>query len=116
MDSGGGFNFELVRCDKCGKTKSITFEKLDKLRQKYRQRVLKSLQGPFPIATPEHDEEVRRQALAGAKSGFDSNREINMVAGKCRCGGKFSLDAPPRCPKCHSTRIENNNNSVTLYD
>jgi len=25
---------------------------------------------------------------------------------QCKCGGTFKTDAPPRCPKCRSTKID----------
>ena len=28
VSHGGGFSFHLLRCDKCGKSKSITFDKI----------------------------------------------------------------------------------------
>lgn len=31
---------------------------------------------------------------------------IESVAGRCECGGKFKVDAPPRCPQCRSLNIE----------
>jgi len=30
---------------------------------------------------------------------------VEALAGKCRCGGHYTFDAPPRCPKCLSTHI-----------
>jgi len=64
VNHGGGFFFYLLRCDRCGETKSIELDDLGDL------------------------------------------HGIEAVTGNCRCGGKYTLDAPPRCPKCHSTRIE----------
>ena len=37
------------------------------------------------------------------------------VEGKCGCGGRFTFDAPPRCPKCRSTDYEDLGNHID-YD
>jgi hypothetical protein len=72
MKDGGGFNFCLVRCDRCGRSKSVEFEERPGNAAEYRSAQIKS------------------------------ERE----AGECICGGAFTLDAPPRCPKSRSDQIE----------
>jgi len=99
---GGGFFFHLVRCDKCGKTKTITFEDLGELHIRY----LKGLPGPYCIASAEQDENVRKHALVEPISEDEYHKGIEDFTGKCRCGGQFTLTAPARCPMCRSTQIE----------
>jgi len=111
IDHGGGFSFHLVRCDRCGKTKSIGFDDLGELHLRY----LKGLPGPYCIASAEHDENVRKHASVEPISEEEYHRGIEAIAGKCRCRGKYTLDAPPRCPKCRSTRIEEGEPTV-MYD
>ena len=108
---GGGFFFHLVRCDKCGKTKSIGFDDLGELHLRY----LKGLPGPYSVATAEHDETIRKHASVEPISEEEYHRGVERVAGKCKCRGKYTLDAPPRCPKCRSTRIEEGETTV-MYD
>lgn len=43
------------------------------------------------------------------------NRHIEDVIVKCSCGGKYTVDAPTRCPYCHSTRIEEGD-IILMYD
>lgn len=79
---GGGFVFELLRCDACGKEKSVSLIRLggkqaDRSGERYRQRMEKA-------------------------------------AGRCRCGGQFRLDAPPRCPACRSTDLTSS--GIAEYD
>jgi len=102
VDHGGGFSFHLVRCDKCGRTKSIGFDQLGELHLRY----LKGLKWTYCVATSEHDEHVRKHLPVEPISEDEYHSGIDAMAGKCRCGGKYNLDAPPRCPKCRSTRIE----------
>lgn len=108
---GGGFFFHLVRCDKCGRTKSIGFDDLGELHLRY----LKGLPGPYCVASSGHDEHVRKDLPVEPISEDEYHIGINAMAGKCRCGGKYTLDAPPRCPKCRSTRVEEGE-AILMYD
>jgi predicted Zn-ribbon and HTH transcriptional regulator len=67
LGQGGGFMFELLRCDQCGETKS------------------------------------------------KERHEVLRASTKCACGGKFTKDAPPRCPECKSTDIEEGGATI-FYD
>ena len=112
VEHGGGFYFHLVRCDKCGKTKAMDFDKLGELHLRY----LKGLSGPYCIASSEHDEHVRKHAAVEPISEDEYHSGVEAAAGKCRCRGKYTLDAPPRCPKCRSTRLEEDDNTIICYD
>ena len=111
VERGGGFVFHLVRCNTCGKTKSIGFDELGDLHLRY----LKGLPGPYCIASAEHDKDIREYAQIEPISEVEYNRGIESFAGKCRCGGSFYLNTPPRCPKCRSTQIDEGETTV-LYD
>jgi len=111
VDHGGGFFFHLVRCDKCGKTKSIGFDELGELHLRY----LKGLPGAYCVATSERDEDVRKHAPLEPISENEYQSAIRAIAGKCSCGGNYTLDAPPRCPKCRSTRLKEGEITV-MYD
>lgn len=102
VDHGGGFVFHLLRCDKCGKTKSIGFDRLGELHLRY----LKGLPGPYCVGTSEHDKHVREHVDVEPISEHEYHRGVEKIAGKCRCRGKYVFDAPPRCPKCHSANIK----------
>jgi len=54
---GGGFFFHLVRCDRCGKTKSVPFSRLGELHLRY----LKGLPGPCAYATRDTDRKVQEE-------------------------------------------------------
>lgn len=90
--NGGGFRFHLVRCDKCGMSKSIS----------------KNHEALNP-------KNVRKSDIPKLIDGRNSDME--ELAGKCDCGGQYTLDAPPRCSSCHSTRIEEDiNYGGMMYD
>ena len=111
VDNGGGFTFYPLRWDKCGRTKSIRFDRLGDLHLRY----LKGLLGPNCVATSEHDKCVREQADVEPISEEDYLRGVEKTAGNCKCGGKYVFNAPPRCPKCRSTSIEEGN-VIVMYD
>lgn len=111
MTQGGCFFFHLLRCDRCGKTKSMRLDDLGDLHPRYP----KGMPGPYASSRMEHDGQVRKDASAEPISEADYHRGIEGAAGNCRCGGKYTLDAPPRCPKCHSTRNEGGE-IILFYD
>ena len=88
---GGGFSFHLVRCDKCGQAKSVGFDDLGELHLRY----LKGLPGPYCIASAEHDEAVRKHASVEPITEDEYHKGIEGFAGRCTCGGRYCLDAPP---------------------
>ena len=108
---GGGFDFHLLRCDRCGKTRSIGFDKLGELHLRY----LKDLKVPYSSVTREFDRTVQQDYHGKPISEAEYHKEIERLQRKCRCGGRYLFEAPPRCPKCQSTNIEEGEFNV-LYD
>jgi len=111
IEDGGGFYFHLLRCDKCGITKPIGFEEIPELHQRY----LKGLSGPYCIATADHDMQVQKNANIKPIDENEYHKKIVNLAGNCKCSGKFTFNAPPRCPKCHSKDIKEGEADL-LYD
>lgn len=101
-DDGGGMFFHLLRCDHCGKTKSIGFNELGELHLRY----LKGLPGAYCVASAEHDKDVREHAPVEPISKEAYYEAIEAMMTPCRCGGKRTFDAPSRCPECRSTNLE----------
>jgi len=98
MSRGGGFTFHLLGCDTCGRTTAVSFAALGDLHLRY-------LAGLPTPARPSLNGCARGSAHAEAISAEAYHREVEKVAGKCPCGGHFTFAAPPRCPRCHSTRL-----------
>jgi hypothetical protein len=100
VQSGGGFLFHVLHCDSCGETKSVAFTDLGPLYERH-------LRG-FPISpgmSAEQHERHIQELLAHAPQPYD-DLGIEAILGKCHCGGRFRFQAPPRCPQCHSTSVE----------
>ena len=55
VSEGGGFFFHLLRCDRCGPDKSISFDQLGELHLRY----LKGLSGPYAQVSAAYDRHVR---------------------------------------------------------
>lgn len=108
---GGGFSFHLLRCDRCGKMKSVGFDELGETHLRY----LKWAPGPYCIASMEHDRWVHENAQVEPLSPEEYEKNVEAFASSCDCGGNYSLNAQPRCPKCLSTKIEEGEVEV-LYD
>ena len=113
VSEGGGFFFELFRCEVCGKTKSISrnqeqFEQYWLRHLLHRKRLGEPSQGFERYLRPE----TPREPLTEEQ--FESIVELEVV-GKCECGGQFRWHAPVRCPKCRSTNIRDMGGGI-LYD
>jgi predicted Zn-ribbon and HTH transcriptional regulator len=111
VDHGGGFYFHLLRCDKCGNTKSISFNQLGDLHLRF----LKGLRVPYSVASAEHDKNIREHADVEPISQEAYYKGVETIAGNCQCRGSYRFDAPPRCPNCNSTEIEEGEITV-MYD
>jgi hypothetical protein len=112
VNSGGGFLFHLLRCTQCGETKSLSFEELGEVHLQY----LKGLEGPYSVATGPADQAARETYSGRAISEATYHRKVEKIAGDCRCGGRFTFRARPRCPKCRSRRLEDVFEDVVMYD
>ncbi len=112
VNNGGGFVFHLLHCERCGREKRIGFEKFLELHKRY----VKGLGGPWTIFTMDFDKSVQDDPTIEPISRDEYFEGISLVAGKCRCRGRYRMDAPPRCPKCRSTSLEHTEGLEIMYD
>lgn len=98
---GGGFFFELFRCDTCGVTREVSHSKLGETFLRY----IKGLPGIYSVATAERDKYIQSLPLEPL-SEEDFELAVSKYLGKCKCGGTFLETAPVRCPRCFSTHIQ----------
>lgn len=111
VEHGGGFVFHLLRCHKCGETTSIDFDTLGELHLRY----LKGLSVPYCMATAEHDKYVQEYVSAEPISKEEYRNGAEKLAGRCGCGGNYTLNTPPRCEKCNLNRLKEGEPDV-YYD
>lgn len=110
---GGGFFFHMLHCDTCGKEKTVSFDKLGDAHLRY----IKGLEGPYSEATRSLDEFVQESYPDPPLDEEEYYAIVEELAGDHDCGGHFSLNAPPRCPKCRSADIRQDPDAaVTTYD
>ncbi len=98
--SGDDFSL-LLRCDICGGEKPIRDDETEEIRSKD----LKRLSLPDHVASSDHDKGMKENYQGELVSEEEYLREVERIAGKCKCGGNPKFDAPPRCPKCRSKNI-----------
>ena len=107
---GGGFNWDQLRCTNCGKTKDVHHFETPELWEKF-IRTLDFLRD-IQIDNQSKELDYLFDLLIAERQ-----RRVEEFAGKCDCGGKYTFDAPPRCPKCGSTNVKEEENGPTLcYD
>lgn len=109
---GGGFCFHLLHCDKCGKDEAVHFDKLGELHLRY----LKGLDMPYSTASFEFDGHVQKHYQGEPISEADYHKAIEKMIRKCRCGGTYRFEAPPRCQSCGSAAIVVEEGVVCFYD
>lgn len=105
---GGGFCFESVRCERCGQDRSVPRDNIRGMDFAY-------VKGQdFPME--ELDRSDRRMIPGQPITKEEFRRRVVAAAGVCECGGRFSFDAPLRCPACRSTDVEGDHRHIILFD
>jgi hypothetical protein len=97
--SGGGFVFDLLHCDTCGRTQSIRHEDLGDIHLRF----VKGLPGPYAVCRMEGDRRIQREYPGTPLSEEEYHAAAEATLAPCPCGGRFRYDARARCPTCRST-------------
>lgn len=72
-------------------------------------------EGSGMIAMPFRCEDCGKEWWWHFGPGGPMGKEANPPT--CECGGRFTLEAPPRCPKCRSTDLERDPSGYeVMYD
>ncbi len=100
--TGGGFVFELLRCDTCGETRSVNHKDIGEPFRRYAG----GPHGPFAFLTMERDEATQAEYSAEPMTREEYHSAVEEILGECSCGGKYRFNAPPRCKRCRSTDLE----------
>jgi hypothetical protein len=114
---GGGFHFELTHCNSCGAEKSVSHSEMgDILSRRIKFCVQRMRQNSPANSNP--DPLMAKYVPAAGEPLDDEQyaKEVSRLAGKCPCGGMFELNAPHRCPKCHSRDIEDTGEFIDTID
>jgi hypothetical protein len=110
-EEGGGFFFDLFRCELCGITKGVTREAYEQ----YWLRHLLSLKGKAGIADRGFEKYFRADTPRDPMTIDEFEAAAEATVGKCECGGQYRFHAPVRCPICKSADIKKGKLTL-LYD
>ncbi len=97
--SGGGFFFDMLHCDTCGKDRSVSHQDLGDVHLGF----VKGLPGPYAVARAAMDRRIQREYQGKPLTRDEYHAAAEATLEACACGGRFTYDAPARCPECRST-------------
>jgi hypothetical protein len=96
---GGGFFFDMLYCDRCGRAQSVGHQELGDIHLRF----VKGLKTPYAVARAEMDRRIQRDYPGEPLSRDDYHVAAESTLDPCPCGGRFRYDASPRCPNCRSS-------------
>jgi hypothetical protein len=97
--SGGGFYFDLLRCDTCGNVRNTSHEELGDVHLGF----VKGLPGPYAVTRSAMDRRIQAEFPGEPLTRDEYHAAAEATLEACACGGRFTYDAPARCPECRST-------------
>ena len=97
--SGGGFFFDLLHCDTCGRTRNVGHQDMGDIHLGF----VKGLPGPYAVIRSEMDRRIRAEYPGAPLSRDEYHVAVEATLDPCPCGGRYRYDAPARCPTCRST-------------
>jgi hypothetical protein len=113
--SGGGFMFDLLHCDECGATRSVSHQELGEIHLGF----VRGLPGPYAVSRGPMDRRIQAEYPGEPLATADYHAAAEATLEACGCGGQFRYSAPARCPGCRSTNDEWDSDpdaATLLYD
>ena len=96
---GGGFYFDLLHCDQCGRDRSVGHQDMGDIHLGF----VKGLRGSYAVSRSRLDEQIKATYEGTPLSRDEYHAAVEATLDPCDCGGRFRYDAPARCPQCRST-------------
>ena len=96
---GGGFFFDMLHCEICGKAQSVGHRDLGEIHLRF----VKSLGHPYAVARAAMDRQIQQEYPGEPLSRDEYHAAAEATLDPCACGGQFRYDAPARCHGCRST-------------
>jgi hypothetical protein len=97
--SGGGFFFDLLHCDACGRSHSVAHKDLGKIHLGF----VKGLRVPYALARAAMDRSIQENYPGPTLTREEYHEASEATLEPCPCGGHFLYAAEARCPSCRST-------------
>lgn len=114
VHEGGGFTFEILRCDACGRERTIPHSKVRALHEAFDAPWWEEPAGARP---KKRVKPARTKAPTPRMTFEEYHAKLAEFAGPCKCGGRFAVEAPIRCPKCKSREFsEDPTGPMSMYD
>ena len=95
----GGFFFDLLRCDTCGRDRSVGHAEMRDVHLAF----VKGLPGPYAVTRSAMDREIQANFPGEPLTRADYHSAVEASLEPCDCGGLFRYDAHARCSNCRST-------------
>jgi hypothetical protein len=102
VHSGGGFFFDLLHCDRCGQSRSVSHRDLGDTHLRF----IKGLGTPYAVARGELDRHIQAEYDGKPIGRAEYHALAEASLEPCACGWTFRYDAVARCPSCRSTSDE----------
>jgi hypothetical protein len=114
VHDGGGFTFEILRCDACGRERTIPHSEISELHAAFEAAWREQSEG---AGRKKRTKPVRTQKPKPGLTFEEYQTKLTEFAGPCTCGGHFVAEAPIRCPDCGSKKFrEDPAGPSVLYD
>ena len=99
VSSGGGFFFDMLHCDRCGRPQSVAHRDLGDIHLRF----VKGLETPYAVARAAMDRDIQANYPGEPIGRAEYHGLAEATLDACPCGGRFAYDAPARCPGCGAT-------------
>ena len=110
---GGGFFFDLLQCDTCGRATSVGHQELGDIHLRF----VKGLPGPYAVARATMDRRIQLEYPGEPLTRTEYRAAAEATLDACSCGGHYRYDAEARCPGCRSTseRWDRDPNAASMH-
>ena len=98
VQTGGGFFFDLLHCEACGRSRSVSHKDLGDIHLRF----VKGLGGPYAVARMAMDRRIQAEYQGEPIDRDEYHALAEASLEPCGCGGRFRYNAEPRCPACRS--------------
>jgi hypothetical protein len=96
---GGGFYFDLLHCDTCGRAETVGHQELGDIHLRF----VKGLPGPYAVVRSAMDRRIQAEYPGEPLTRDEYHAAAEATLEPCACGGTYRYDAAARCPGCRST-------------
>ena len=97
---GGGFFFDMLHCEACGRTASLGHRELGDIHLRF----IKGLDHPYAVARAAMDRQIQQEYPGEPLDRNAYHAAAEATLDPCPCGGDSAMTRQPDAPSCRSTR------------